>query len=172
MIESLAPRLVAVRITRRTPPITPERPESVTVVLPTVDRVMPGGSLVVAALLKLSMATCATPAAPSAGTSASAKSATHKRSRSARRRASCTPRRAPLPCPPCRTSNGTGTPCGRTPVCDSDIPVGASTRRLYASRTDFVNLKWSGVRRSERKRALYTTAKRTRTMCSPKTQPV
>ncbi len=45
--------------------------------------------------------------------------------------------------PPCRTSNGTGTPCGRTPVCDSDIPVGASTRRLYASRTDFVNLKWS-----------------------------
>lgn len=59
MSESVRPKLVAVTMSRRTPPITPLRPESLTVVLPSVDCVTPGGSIVVAALLKSSIETWA-----------------------------------------------------------------------------------------------------------------
>jgi len=59
--SAMVPRLVAVTVSFRTPPITPLSPESVTVVLPTVDCVTPGGEPVAAALVKSSMVRARTP---------------------------------------------------------------------------------------------------------------
>ncbi len=114
--------MVALRITRRTPPITPERPESVTVVLPIVERVMPGGSTVVAALLKLSIVVCALLAAQNNGTEASAQRARY----SASSRPRCCPRAWHPALSIWLERRTADTPPPRTPVCDCDILVGAS----------------------------------------------
>jgi hypothetical protein len=53
--SAIVPMLVATTVNFLTAPITPPSPESVTLVVPTVERRIPGGFLVVVALVKSSI---------------------------------------------------------------------------------------------------------------------